>query len=305
MTTPNPSPSIKRMRLRYTGTCARCRTRLDAGVTADYDRTSKTVSCVECPTEPTVPTDAAPSPAQPVSPATPLQPDSPATPPHLAVVDGDAGGSAQREFERRHAAREARVRERFPRAGGFLLAVFDDPQSTRAWTGGSEGEQQLGASLARVAGPELRVLNDRRIPKTRANIDHLVICPAGVFLVDAKRYQNARPEKRVEGGILRPRRELLVVRGRDRTALAEGVAKQVGLVRAALTDHPDVPVHGVLCFIDADWPLIGAGFFVLDVAVLSPRRLRKQLTEPGRLDAERVADLQWQLHLAFPRQPSG
>lgn len=301
MTSPNPTPSIKRMRLRYAGTCARCRTRLDAGVIADYDRTSKTVSCVQCPTEPTRQPDTPRPTPQSVTPATPAQPASPTTPPHLALVEGDAGGSAQREFERRHAAREARVRERFPRAGGFLLAVFDDPQSTNAWAGGAEGEQQLGASLARIAGPELRVLNDRRIPKTRANIDHLIICPTGVFVVDAKRYPDARLEKRVEGGILRPRQELLVVRGRDRTSLVDGVAKQVDLVRAALADHPDVPVHGVLCFIDADWPLIGASFSVQDVAVLSPRKLRKQLAEPGPLDAERIAALQWELHHAFPR----
>jgi hypothetical protein len=40
---------VKRMRLRYAGTCARCGTSLAAGTTADYDRASKTVACVACP----------------------------------------------------------------------------------------------------------------------------------------------------------------------------------------------------------------------------------------------------------------
>jgi hypothetical protein len=40
---------MKRMRLRYAGTCVRCGTPLAAGTTADYDRASKTVACVACP----------------------------------------------------------------------------------------------------------------------------------------------------------------------------------------------------------------------------------------------------------------
>ena len=126
--------------------------------------------------------------------------------------------------------------------------------------------------------------------------------PLGVFVVDAKRYRNSRPELRVEGGLFRPRTELLYVAGRDRSSLVEGMHKQVALVRAALVDQPEVPVRGVLCFVDADWPLIGGAFTVNDVAVLWPKKLKGLLTEPGVVDQEQIADLQWQLHEAFPRQ---
>lgn len=229
--------------------------------------------------------------------------DPPAAPPAeaLGVVDGVAGASAAHEFRRRHDARQERVQANHPVIGKFLLAVFDDPQSTRAWSSGADGEQALGGMLERIAGPELRVLHDRRIPRTKANIDHLVICPSGVFVVDSKRYVDRRPELRVEGGILRPRVELLMVGGRDRTNLVDGVDKQVGLVRSALADQPDVPVRGMLCFIDADWPLIGGDFMVRDVGVLWPKKLAKLLTAPGPLGPDRIAELQWQLHEAFPR----
>src|SRR5690554_3059991 len=40
---------VKRMRLRYAGTCSSCGSALSAGTTADYDRVSKTVACVTCP----------------------------------------------------------------------------------------------------------------------------------------------------------------------------------------------------------------------------------------------------------------
>ncbi|WP_220488268.1 nuclease-related domain-containing protein [Tessaracoccus sp. MC1756] len=300
---------VKRMRLRYAGTCSSCGSALSAGTTADYDRSSKTVACVTCP--PQVPL----RPADPTAPGVVVDetiaavaadavrpgPDVEKVP-SLGVVDGQGGASAAAEYQRRHAARAERVLGNHPRMGRFLLAVFDDPQSTRAWSVGAEGERMLGGMLASMAADSLRVLHDRRIPRTRANIDHLVVCPSGVFVVDAKRYRNARPALRVEGGLLRPRTESLTVGGRDRTALVTGMQKQVDLVRAALAERPEVPVRGVLCFVDADWPLLGGAFTVNEVAVMWPKKLKSLLTERGPLDEAQIADLQWQLHEAFPRQ---
>ncbi len=273
---------VKRMWLRYAGTCARCGTSLAAGTTADYDRASKTVACVTCQPRqaPFGQTDPPSTPAAtgPISegvatgPAAP--PSSAKEPPVLEVVDGQGGASAAAEFQRRHDARQERVTVRFPRIGRFLLAVFDDPQSTKAWSVGAEGERILSKMLASVAGNSLRVLHDRRIPGTRANIDHLVVTPTGVFVVDAKRYRNARPALRVEGGLLRPRAEFLTVDGRDGIALVTGMRKQVALVREAMANFPEVPVRGVLCFVDADWPLIGSVFSVNNVAVMSPGNSR-------------------------------
>ena len=304
---------VKRMRLRYAGTCSRCGASLAAGTTADYDRATKTVACVECPQRRALPEEAVDPDVPPLEtvglhpeglkPATPPSVEGPAgSPPRLDVVDGQGGASAGVQFQRRHDARQERVKTNHPRIGGFLLAVFDDPQSTRAWSVGAEGERMLSEMLASLAGESLRVLNDRRIPRTNANIDHLVVCPSGVFVVDAKRYRNARPELRVEGGLFRPRTEMLCVGGRDRTALVDGMRKQVALVRAALADQPEVPVQGVLCFVDADWPVFGGSFTINDVAVLWPKKLKATLTEPGPLGPEQIADLQWQLHEAFPRQ---
>jgi len=47
--------------------------------------------------------------------------------------------------------------------------------------------------------------------------------------------------------------------------------------------------------------LIGGGFTVRDVAVLWPKKLVKLLGQPGPLDPDGIASLQWQLHEAFPR----
>ncbi|WP_235835772.1 nuclease-related domain-containing protein [Arthrobacter terricola] len=119
------------------------------------------------------------------------------------------------------------------------------------------------------------VLHDRRIPGSKANIDHIAITPGGVWVIDAKRYKG-RPELKIEGGILRPRLEKLLVGRRDCTKLVDGVLKQVDVVRDLIGD---VPVTGAMCFIDADWPLIGGAFSTRGVQVLWPKRLAKALVE--------------------------
>lgn len=189
-----------------------------------------------------------------------------------------AGGSARHEFERRSTAREQRIRARHPRLGGLILAVSDDPQTTKAWAVGAQGEERLGARLDAVAGPMVRVLHDRRIPRTPANIDHLVTCASGVYVVDAKQYRDS-PQLRVEGGFLRERTEKLVVGSRDWSTLVDGVLRQVALVRDALGDDT-VPIRGVLCFVAADWPLFGGAFTTRDVTVVWPKTRSSQPSSP-------------------------
>jgi hypothetical protein len=93
-------------------------------------------------------------------------------------------------------------------------------------------------------------------------------------VIDAKRYRG-RPELKIEGGVLRPRVEKLLVGRRDCTKLVDAVLKQVGVVRDVVGD---LPVTGALCFVEADWPLIGGAFVTRGVRVLWPRRLAKLLT---------------------------
>ncbi|MFT3872009.1 MAG: hypothetical protein QM714_05075 [Nocardioides sp.] len=51
-----------------------------------------------------------------------------------------------------------------------------------------------------------------------------------MWVIDAKRYKG-KPELRIEGGILRPRVEKVLVGRRNCTKLVDGVLKQVDLVR--------------------------------------------------------------------------
>lgn len=271
------APADKMMRLRYAGVCRLCGSELAAGARAVYERATKTVRCMQCPS------------------ITALAADE-----QGAVVEiGLAGASAQREHDRRAAAREYRVRHAHPRLGGLILALSDDPQSTRAWSSGAVGEQVVARSLEKWKTEHVRVLHDRRIRGTRANIDHIAVGPTGVYVIDAKRYKG-RPDLRVQGGILRPRSFTLTVGGRDCTKLVAGVHRQVDLVTAALASYPDVRVRGMLCFVDADWPLLGGAFSVEGVDVLWPKKAAQLLNRDGDLSADQVDDLHRLLASTFP-----
>lgn len=260
------APAEKRMRLRYAGSCRVCGTALDAGTEAIYERSLRSVRCVSC---------------------------SPTTKP---AESGTAGASARREHERRRAKREDRIRTKHPKLGGLILALSDDPQSTTAWKSGALGEERLGQRLDGLASDTLLVLHDRRVPGTRANIDHIVVTPTGVYVIDAKRYVGQRPSLRVEGGLLRPRVEKLMVGSRDRSRLVDGVLTQVELVRSIV--GPEVPVTGVLCFVEAEWPLIGGSFTNRGVEVVWPRKLSSLLAAEGP-HTSAVVDVHRALATAF------
>jgi hypothetical protein len=284
------------MRLRYAGTCRECGAALPAGETAVYERKSKAVFCLACGDAP-APQGAAAAAEQAVG--TTAQGIGPTV--SAPIVAGSAGASAQREYERRRAKREEHIRTAHPKLGGLILAASDEPQSTTAWATGARGEELLGKRLDGLAGHGVRVLHDRRVLRTKANIDHIAVSAAGVFVIDAKRYKG-RPQRRVEGGLFRPRVEKLMVGTRDQTKLVDGVQKQVDLVSAALeaAGFADMPVRGVLCFVEADWPLFGRSFAIDDVCVVWPKKLAEQLVKSGPLDDAMTERVYRVLATAFP-----
>ena len=279
--------SPKTLRLRYAGRCGKCEIQLPAGTTAGYDRETKGVTCLACLTEQA---SAAPQIISSISPES--RDGSESAVQELAEEEsegfsGVAGASAQREYERRKNKREKRIREAHPRVGGLILALSDDPQSTKAWATGAQGEERLGRQLDNLVGDGVHVLHDRRIPSTKANIDHIVVCPSGVFVIDAKKYKGQRPSLRIEGGWIRARTETLMVGSHNRTKLVDGVHKQVDRVREALEANGlrAVPVRGMLCFVEADWPLIGGDFTIAGLNVLWPKKAASHIVNPGAVDA--------------------
>jgi hypothetical protein len=214
---------------------------------------------------------------------------------------GTAGGGARRELERRRARREAKTREDHPRLGGLLLRFQTPPPSERAWRDGAIGEEAVASHLARRC-PDVVVLHDRRMPGSRANIDHIAIAPSGVWVIDTKRYKGRIEVRKPFFGNAK-----LVIGGRDKTKLVEGLGRQVDAVKAGLgLIEQDVPVGGCFCFVNPDGQAGGSGvplFRTLNIdgfALFYPRKLSKHLNRRGPVGPEQVAVLAEALVELFP-----
>ena len=162
------------------------------------------------------------------------------------------------------------------------------PERAR-WQRGAEGEAIVGALLADIPG--LLVLNDRALPRRSANIDHIVIAPSGVVVIDAKHYRGEPRADHVDG------MRRLYIGGDDATGLVDGVRWQARAVEAIL-DEPGVPVHPVLCFIGSTWS-ISNGLLIDGVGVTSPERLDALLRAEGPLIGVRASALHQRLDAAL------
>ncbi len=212
----------------------------------------------------------------------------------MSASQGKPGASAYREYERRCAADAAAIEMkrqrvqaefgggRFGKVVAHLAVDSRERLSTKVWEQGAFGETVVGRYLDGLSSEGFHVLHDRKIPGSRANIDHLVVTGAGVWVVDTKRYVGKRPERYVEGGMFGSGRvESLKVGGRKRDKLLESMDRQLAGVRNSLED--EIPVRGILCFVDADWPLLGGAFAVQNVEVLWPKRLKREFARHSML----------------------
>jgi hypothetical protein len=66
---------------------------------------------------------------------------------------------------------------------------FRGSQDARNWRRGARGERRTARQLDRLAQEGWVVFHDLAVPGSRANVDHLAIGPAGVFLVDSKNWR--------------------------------------------------------------------------------------------------------------------
>jgi hypothetical protein len=241
-------------------------------------------------------------------PRTDRQPATPA----LATV-GRAGGSAQAEYRCRRAAELAAWMPTLPMrlatiatvgvitgllAGTLveppatiLVAVaaaaavgwrlrFQPSPDTRAWRRGASGERRTAALLARLEQHGWVVLHDLAVPGSRANLDHLLIGPPGIFVIDSKRYRG-RVWLDPDGSLWH---------GRYPLAASLRAAAFEADRAAAVLNAPGVPTLAVLAIHGASvsWGELVAG----GVPVLAAGRLLAALRAlPGVLTPGQVAEL--------------
>jgi len=167
-------------------------------------------------------------------------------------------------------------------SGGQGRAGSRRPGEWSSWAKGASGERDVAAALEAT---RLVALHDRSRPGMSANIDHLVVGPAGVYVVDAKNY---------DSGWLRMAGSVLMIGDRDQSGMLGAVARQAAQVRGVLRSAGvNVAVVPVLCFTGSSAPVV-----VMDVAgvrLTTLETLAAVVGAPGPIEdpreAERVGDV--------------
>lgn len=81
---------------------------------------------------------------------------------------------------------------------------WQKPSQWRSWLQGALAEHRTGKLLNKLKREGWGVLHDRRVPRSRANLDHVLVHPSGEFLVyvDTKAWHVKKAVIRVTGGRL-------------------------------------------------------------------------------------------------------
>jgi hypothetical protein len=172
-------------------------------------------------------------------------------------------------------------------AVGYALRFRPSPEAV-AWRRGAAGERHTARFLAGLERQGWAVLHDLAVPGSRANLDHLVIGPGGVFVIDSKQYRG-RLQLDAVGKLWHGRYPLAPA---VRAASWEADQAAQVLPDPGMAVVPIVAVHGA----QVPW-----GKVVIDgVPVVSARRLPSMLRQlPVVLGPERVAWLAAQARVRF------
>jgi nuclease-like protein len=233
---------------------------------------------------------------------------------------GRPGASAQGEYRRRRAAEHARWTRGLPWRAGAVLAAgiiagllgaqlapdlvgllavaaavglgwrlrFRPSTDTQAWRRGATGERRTARLLAPLERHGWAVLHDLAIPGTQANIDHFVIGPGGVLVIDTKLYRGRL--RLDQHGMVWHGRQLLVSALRRVLWAADQADEVLGVAEVQVAAV--VAVHGA----SVPWGLLQAD----GVTIVPARRLPGLLQAlPPMLGPERVAWLADRARLRF------
>jgi hypothetical protein len=153
-----------------------------------------------------------------------------------------------------------------------------------AFEKGAIGEHRLGVALNEAAARRggCWVLHGLVVPGGRGDIDHLVIGPAGVTVIDCKAWK---------GKVWIGRLGL----GRGRRAFPheiDGMSRQINRVHSLLAreGRDEVPIEGVICMVNANDGIPRRGFAEIRGVKVGRRRAAiAHAVRDGRLDAITIA----------------
>jgi hypothetical protein len=176
-----------------------------------------------------------------------------------------------------------------PAAGVAVVAAwwwlrFRPSPETQAWRRGAEGERHVAHLLEPLVRAGWGVSHDLRVPGSKANIDHIVIGPPGVFVIDAKNYR----------GRLRLSRDGLLWHGRTFLAPTLSATRWEADKLQARIGAPDIAVVPVVAVLGAVVPF--GQVTSMGVTVVPARRLPGLLRSlPPTLAPQRAREVAAQI----------
>jgi hypothetical protein len=177
-------------------------------------------------------------------------------------------------------------------AAGAALAWrlrFRPTADTMAWRRGADGEQRTARLLAPLERQGYQVFHDLAIPGSAVNLDHLVVGPTGVFVIDSKRYRGHLHYS--AGRLWHGRRPL------DRTL--DTLWWEATRAAETLGFGPDLHIYPVLCVHVARLPWLRE-LLVDGIPVLAAGALRPALqTTRQALSPEQVELVAAHVHASF------
>lgn len=171
--------------------------------------------------------------------AVPAQ-DEPGSAPKPADLAGNRPG---RNATARAAAERDKLRIQVGRFKSWQLRHHDDPNDERRCRLQADGERLVGKQLDKLRRVGCLVLHSLPLPADGTQVDHLVICPGGVFALATRHHP---------GGSLRVA-GLTAYLDDEEVDHVRSLADQRDFVLAALRDSLgwEPPVTGVLVVVDA------------------------------------------------------
>jgi hypothetical protein len=122
---------------------------------------------------------------------------------------------------------------------------FRISQDARAWRLGAQGERRTARILGRLERDGFVAFHDLAVPGSPANVDHLVVGPTGVFVIDSKFYR----------GVVRVGLDgRLWYGGRSLDRVLGTLWWEAQQVAEALAGGPEIRVYPVLCMHEARLP---------------------------------------------------
>jgi Nuclease-related domain len=144
---------------------------------------------------------------------------------------------------------------------------------TRQRRGERVGDEHVAVVLERGLGDLGIVLHDLRVPGSRSTIDHVVLAPSGVWVVDSKWRCELKPElDTLEGA----------------TSVDEVGRHVDGVANAVGGRATELPIRAALCFPSENWGGDLRAFWIDGVLVTYPEDLVERIRADGPLDDETI-----------------